>query len=55
MNSDEFQKAYPTKSEKEEALRKMSDEQIDALIKSTSNRYAKIFYSKFKTNRFRLI
>ena len=33
---------------KEKALRNMSDEQIDQLIKASSNMQAKIFYSSFK-------
>lgn len=45
---EDFQKQYPTKSEKEKALRAMSNEQIDELIKASSNIQAKIFYKKFK-------
>lgn len=44
----EFQKKYPTKAEKEEALRNMTNEQIDELIEDNPNIYGKIFYSKFK-------
>ena len=44
----EFSARYPTKEEKVEALKKMSDEEIDALIADCPNVYGKIFYSKFK-------
>lgn len=43
-----FSKKYPTKKAKEEALRKMSDEEIDELIDDCPNIQGKIFYSKFK-------
>ena len=36
------------KKGKEEAARLMTDEQIDEIIQSASNIYAKIFYSKLK-------
>ena len=55
MNSNEnwelikaFQEKNPTKEEKEKALQKMTNEEIDVLINSSGNIYAKIFYSKFK-------
>lgn len=48
MTVDEFQKKYPTKAEKEKALKAMNNKEIDQLIKDSSNTYAKIFYSKFK-------
>ena len=48
MNFTDFQEKYPTKREKEEAARLMTDEQIDEIIQSASNIYAKIFYSKLK-------
>ena len=44
----EFQSKYPTKEEKEEALKKMTDEEIDELINSTTNIQARVFYSSFK-------
>jgi len=44
----EFQKKYPTRKEKEAVLQKMSDEEIDSLIKSCSSVQGKIFYSRFK-------
>lgn len=44
----EFSAKYPTRAEKEEALKKMSDEEIDALIADCPNIQGKIFYSKFK-------
>ncbi|MCR5042436.1 MAG: hypothetical protein K6C36_10115, partial [Clostridia bacterium] len=40
---EDFQKAYPTKALKEQALRQMSDSQIDRLIKAASGPYAMIF------------
>ena len=48
---EEFQKKYPSKQEKEEALARMPDEEIDALIKACPNIYGKIFYSKFKKTK----
>jgi hypothetical protein len=45
---EEFQAKYPTKAEKEEALRGMSNDQIDELIAASSNIQAKIFYASFK-------
>ena len=49
----EFQEKYPTKADKEQALRNMSNEEIDALINATNNIYAKIFYSSFKKDKNR--
>lgn len=43
-----FQKKYPTRKEKEKALKEMSNEEIDRLIKASTNIQGKIFYSKFK-------
>ena len=48
---DDFQKKYPTKAEKERALRGMSDAQIDKLINASSNTQGKIFYSQFKSDK----
>lgn len=45
---EEFQKKYPTKADKQKALRAMSNEQIDELIKASGNVQAKIFYKSFK-------
>lgn len=45
---EEFQKKYPTKADKEKALRAMSNSEIDALISASTNIQAKIFYKKFK-------
>ncbi len=45
---NEFQDKYPTKKDKEEALKKMTNEQIDVLINANPNIYAKICYSSFK-------
>ena len=44
---DEFQKKYPTKDAKENALKNMSDTEINKLINESTNIYGKIFYSKF--------
>ena len=44
---DEFQSKYPTKQAKEQALKKMSNSEIQKLIKASTNMYGKIFYSKF--------
>lgn len=45
---EEFQKKYPTKSEKENALRNMTNAQIEELIKASNNIQAKAFYASFK-------
>lgn len=45
---EEFQRKYPTKAEKEEALKNMSNEQIDELIKASESTYGKIWYASFK-------
>lgn len=45
---NKFQNKYKTRAQKESALRKMSNKQIDSLIKSASTIQAKIFYSKYK-------
>ncbi len=45
---DDFQKAYPTKAEKEEVLSLMTDDQIDRLISTCRSPYAKLYYSSFK-------
>ena len=42
-----FQKLYNTREEKEEALRSMSDNDINFLIYCMDNIHGKIFYSKF--------
>ena len=43
-----FQTRYPTKQEKENALRNMTEEEIDVLIKASPSVYGKIFYSHFR-------
>lgn len=50
MNIKEFQQKFPSKQEKHKALLKMSNEEIDQLIASSTNTYGKIFYSKYKKN-----
>ena len=44
---EEFQEKYPTKEEKEKALEKMSNEEIQKLINASTNIYGKIFYKQF--------
>lgn len=46
-NVDEFQEKYKTKQEKIEALKKMSNKEIQHLIDTSSNTYGKIFYKSF--------
>ncbi len=46
-----FQLKCPTKEAKEEALKKMTDEEIDELIKASTNIYGKICYSSYKKNK----
>lgn len=48
---EKFQKAHPTKASKEKALRSMTNAQIDALIRASSNIQAKNFYASFKKGR----
>ena len=47
----EFSKKYPTREEKEDALNKMTDEEIDELIHDCPNIYGKIFYARFKMEK----
>lgn len=47
INVDEFQKKYKTKAEKDEALKNMSNEEIENLIKTSTNLYGKIYYKSF--------
>ena len=49
---DDFQQKYPTRADKEKALRRMSDSQIDKLISANPNVQAKIFYSKFRSEPY---
>lgn len=51
MNIIEFQEKYPTKEAREEAIKHMTDEEIDDIIRSTSNIYAKIYYSRLKNRK----
>ena len=48
---DDFQKKNPTRTDKEKALRGMSNAQIDKLIDGCGTVQGKIFYSKFKTDQ----
>ena len=45
---EKFQKEYPTKKEKEEALKQMSNDEIDELISHCGTPQGKAFYKKFK-------
>lgn len=47
LNVDEFQEKYKTKEQKENALKKMSNEEINNLIKTSTNIYGKNFYKSF--------
>lgn len=48
MSAEQFQNKYKTKEEKEAALKKMSNAEIDRLINTCNNTYAKIFYKRYK-------
>ena len=43
-----FQEQNPSKNDKEKALSKMTDDEIDAMIEACPNIQAKIFYGSFK-------
>ena len=49
---EDFQRKYPTREEKENALKDMSDAQIDELIEAQPNIYGKIFYEKFRSKPY---
>ena len=44
----EFQEDFPTREQREEKLKAMSDSEIDQLIRSCGTIQGKIYYSKFK-------
>lgn len=44
----EFQKKYPTREERENALQSMTNEEIDEIIESCGTVQAKVYYSGFK-------
>jgi hypothetical protein len=48
MTAMEFQKLYPTKEEREEAIKRLPDEEIDEIINSCGTVQAKIYYSQLK-------
>ena len=48
MTAMEFQKLYPTKEEREEAIKGLPDEEIDEIINSCGIVQAKIYYSQLK-------
>lgn len=43
-----FQEKYKTREAKEQALKSMSNKEIDELIKDSPNTQAKIWYKSFK-------
>lgn len=47
----EFQKDYPSRKQREEKLKDMTDAEIDVLIDSCGIIQGKIYYSKFKKGR----
>ena len=49
-----FQEEYPTKEEKENALKQMTNEEINELIEASTNIYAKTFYSSLKREKRRI-
>lgn len=48
MTVFEFQEDFPTKEQREERLKVMSDSEIDQLIRSCGTAQGKIYYSKHK-------
>ena len=44
----EFQKAFPTKAEREKQLKSMSNAEIDKLISTCGTPQGKVYYKKFK-------
>ena len=46
MTVQEFQNLYPTKEEKEEALKMLSNTEIQCLIDTCSTKQGKLYYSK---------
>ena len=46
-----FQEKYPSRADKEKALKAMSDKQIDELIADSPNIQAKVWYKSFKKNK----
>ena len=48
MTVHEFQDLYPTREQKEEAVRQLSDEEISEIINSCDNFYGKKFYSSLR-------
>ena len=48
---EDFQKKYPTKAAKENALRGMTNAQIDKLVNASTSVQGKIFYSSFKDKK----
>lgn len=51
MTIKEFPRIYPTKEEREDRLKTMSNNEIDEIIKLCVIVQAKIYYSKFKKGR----
>jgi len=44
----EFQKAYPSKPDREKALRNMTNEDIDKLVATCGTNQGKAYYASFK-------
>ncbi len=47
----EFQEAYPSKSDREKALRNMTNEDIDKLIATFGTNQGKAYYASFKRTK----
>ena len=48
MTVFEFQKKYRTKEEREKALKKMTNDEINEIIKTCGTMQGKIYYGKFR-------
>ena len=51
MTVFEFQEKYPTREAKEEALKHMTDDEIDEIIASCTTTQGKIWYSQHKRRK----
>ena len=47
----EFQKAYPSKPDREKALRNMTNEDIDKLVATCGTNQGKAYYASFKRTK----
>ena len=48
MDLKTFQEEHPTREEREEVLKQMSNEEIDEIIETCGTVQAKIYYKRFK-------